>query len=725
MRLILDVYVNVCFETSFHDNYEGAMHKIFYPDSIAIWGLSSKENNIPRLIVQNLIRWGFKGRLFGIHPKGEDGHVDGIRIFKHVNDLPEVPDLGVFLLPARFIPDAVDQAGAFGIKRAAIPSGGFNETGEEGKKLAEQLMANIKKHNMRFVGPNGLTVANTANGLCLPFLPIFSPPRGGMSIITQSGGVGIFLWNLLGDENIGMAKFASIGNKLDISEIDCIEYLGNDPDTKVICLYLESLPQGRAMVEAAMKIDKPLVVFKANTTKAGNKAAMSHTAAISNDDDIIDSAFERAGIIRIDNFADFISAAKVFELPPLMGDRMMVMSPAGGFTVMLADLCEKAGFTFADPGREFYDDLESYVNSGVIKISNPLDLGDIYNPKAFADIFNSALHNDNVDGVVFVTQNPQMPKSDDVFYRMFKTDISKEVIGSIRSSNKPFASCLYAPEKTMSKMKKSLSIPVFNSPETMVNILKKQYEYHKKKAEGPFVTTCPEGMDDASGKAWIDSHPGITGEDTLDFLSMMGISSPQSDVAETKDQAIEIAARIGYPLVMKVVSPDAVHKSDAGGVMVGIKSDQELVVAFDTIRDNLNAYKENARFDGIRIMEMARDGHDMFIGAHVDDSFGPVVSFGFGGIFIEVFADVKHVLCPSNRKEIEGMLKRLKSYKILQGTRGQEQADIDMFVSLIERVSHLMAMYPEIRELDLNPVRVFRQGSGAQALDARIRIVQD
>lgn len=698
------------------------MHKIFYPESIAIWGLSSKENNIPRLIVENLIRWGFKGRLFGIHPKAEDSHVDGIRIFKHVKDLPIIPDLGVFLLPARFIPDAVDEAGQFGIKHAAIPSGGFNESGEEGEKRAEQLMANIRKHGMRFVGPNGLTVANTANGLCLPFLPIFSPPRGGMSIITQSGGVGIFLWNLLGDENIGMAKFASIGNKLDITEIDCIEYLGNDPETKVICLYLESIPQGRAMIEAAMKIDKPLVVFKANTTHAGNKAAMSHTAAISNDEDIINSAFERAGIIRIENFSDFISAAKVFELPPLKGNRLMVMSPAGGFTVMLADLCEKAGFSFADPGQEFFDDLKSYVNSGVIKISNPLDLGDIYNPRAFADIFNSALHNEHVDGVVFVTQNPQMPKSDDVFYRMFKTDISKEVIGSIRSSNKPFAACLYAPEKTMSKMKKSLSIPVFNSPETMVNILRKQHFFHQVKAQGPFVTTRPDGMDEANGKTWVEAHKGITGEDTLDFLTMMGIESPPSNVAATKEEALNVGRRIGYPLVMKVISPDAVHKSDAGGVMVGIQNDRELEQAFDTIRENLNNYKKNARFDGVRIMAMAKDGHDMFIGAHVDDSFGPVASFGFGGIFIEVFADVKHVLCPSNRKEIEEKLKTLKSYKILKGTRGQQKADIDLFMDLIERVSHLMAMYPGIKELDLNPVRVFAQGKGALALDARIRI---
>lgn len=698
------------------------MHKIFYPDSIAIWGLSSKANNIPRLIVENLIRWGFKGRLFGIHPKGAESHVEGIRVYRSVQELPTVPDLAVFLLPAKHIPDAVAEAGEFGIRRAVIPSGGFNETGEEGQKLADRLMENIRRYDMRFMGPNGLTVANTANGLCIPFLPLFSPPRGGMSIITQSGGVGVFLWNLLSDDNIGLAKFASIGNKLDITEIDCIRYFGNDPDTRVICIYLESINNGRELVEAAMSIDKPLVIFKANTTNAGSKAAMSHTAAISNNDAVIDSAFERAGIIRIDNFSDFIAAAKIFELPPLRGDRLMVMSPAGGFTVMLADLCDKEGFTFADPGRAFYEDLEKYVNSGVIKISNPLDLGDIYNPKVFADIFHSVLHNDNVDGAVFITQNPAMPKSDDVFYRMFKTDISKEVIGSIRSSNKPFAACLYAPEKTMSKMKRSLSIPVFDSPETMMKILKKQRFYHQKKSEGPFVTACPEGMDMDKAAAWITTHPGVTGEDALELLDLLGISTLGSSVAQTRAQAVTMAEKIGYPVVMKVVSPDAIHKSEVGGVVVGIHDNSAAEKAFDQIEGNLKKHKPDARFDGVRVMAMAKDGYDMFIGAHVDDAFGPVALFGFGGIWIEVFSDVENVLCPSNRNEIESKISRLKSFKILQGTRGQGQGDVHGYMDMIERVSHLMAAFPEIKELDLNPVRVFSDGSGVAALDVRIRI---
>lgn len=697
------------------------MDKIFNPRSIAIWGLSSKENNIPRLIVENLIRWGFNGRIFGIHPKKAEPHVDGIQIYSKVSDLPAVPDLAVFILPAKYIPGAVDEAGEFGIKRAAILSGGFNEAGEEGEKLAEQLLANIKKHDMRFVGPNGLTVANTANGLCLPFVPLFSPPKGGMSIITQSGGVGLFIWNLLADQKVGLAKFASIGNKLDITEIDCIEYLANDPDTKVICLYLESLPNGRDFIEAAMKIDKPLVVFKSNTTNAGNKAAMSHTAAISNNEDIIDSAFERAGIIRINHFSDFISVAKVFQLPKLKGDRLMLMSPAGGFTVMLADLCEKTGFSFADPGQQFYDELSKYTNAGIINLSNPLDLGDVYNPGAVADMINVALHNDNVDGVVYVTQNPQMPKSDDVYSRMFKTDISKEVTGSVLSSSKPFATCLYGPSATMNKTKKNLSLPVFDSPETMMKVLKHQRFYHAKKEEGPFITERPSGLDQAASQKWLTDNPGTSGEESLELLEHVGIKTARSIVAKDETEALNAAEVIGYPVVMKIVSPDAIHKSEAGGVLVNIKNEEEAKSAFTQIKNNLFDYNKEARFEGIRVMEMAGDGYDMFIGGNVDDSFGPCVIFGFGGIYIEVFSDVQNILAPSNKTEISEKIKRLKSYKILEGTRGQGRGDIEGYIDMIERVSHLMAIFPEIKELDLNPVRILSDGSGVVALDARIR----
>ncbi|PKL37766.1 MAG: hypothetical protein CVV44_15620 [Spirochaetae bacterium HGW-Spirochaetae-1] len=700
------------------------MEKLFYPDSIGIYGLSSKVENIPRLILENLIRWGYGGRIFGIHPSGEELHVNGIKMYRRVEELPDVPDLVVALIPARFVPSVIEECGKAGVSWMAIPSGGFNEFGEEGKKLAEQAMANAQKYGVRFMGPNALTVANTANGLCIPFVPSYSPPQGGFSLITQSGGVGLMLWNLMSDENVGLAKFASIGNKLDVDEVEILEYFGRDPETRVIGMYLESIPRGRELIEAASRINKPVIILKANTSEAGRRAAMSHTAALSNNDSIVSSGFERAGIIRIFNYADFISVAKAFEMPPMMGNRIMVMSPAGGFTVMMADFCEKNGFEFADPGQEFYEGLQKFSNAGVIKFSNPLDMGDIYDIDMYKHIFFSVMHNEEVDGAIFVSQWPHMPKGDDVFYRMFHTDLSNEAIGSILSSGKPMGTCLFGLSKTISMIKQSLNMPIFNTPEEMITALRRQKDFYAHKSRCGDEIRIPTGINDRAAESWIQERSGNIGEEALELLGLYGIPTAPSCTAVTADEAVIAAERLGYPVVMKVMSPEALHKSDAGGVIVGIKDEAETTAAYNTIRDNLSRYNGKARFEGVRIMQMAGDGYDMFIGGNYDESFGPVAFFGLGGIYIEVFRDVQNILCPSCQEEIMEKLKGLKSHAILQGTRGRSAGNIPAYVDLIERVSHLLARFPQIREMDLNPVRVLSDGSGVIVLDARIRIEQ-
>lgn len=698
------------------------MEKLFYPKSIAIIGLSSRPNNIPRLVLEKLIRWGYLGRIFGINPRSSDLHVDGIKMYKDVGELSVIPDLVFILIPARFIPDAIDSCGKAGVKWMAIPSGGFNETGEEGKKLSDLVLQKARQYGIRFVGPNGVTVANTANGLCLPFVPSFSPPKGGLSIITQSGGVGLMLWNLMADENVGMAKFASIGNKLDLDEVDFLEYFGRDPETKVIGLYLESIPRGDRLIEAASRIDKPVIILKANTTDAGKKAAMSHTAALSNNEAIIDAAFERAGITRIYHFNDFISMAKAFDLPPMRGKRIMVMSPAGGFTVMMADICEDSGFEFANPGAAFYDELKNSSNAGVINFSNPLDMGDIYDTKAYPHIFFSVMHNDNVDGAVYVTQWPEMPRGEDVFYKMFHTDLSKEVTGTILSSGKPLGICLFGLSSTISRIKQNLDIPIFNNANEMIRAFKKQYDYYAKKAEGAPVYTLPDGIDIGAAKTWIKGNTGVKGEEALELFQHFGIAIAESAVAKDSNEATAVADCIGYPVVMKIVSPDTIHKSEVGGVITGIQNAEGVRSAFENIRENLYRYKADANFQGVRIMKQAGEGYDMFIGGQFDASFGPVVSFGYGGIYIEVFHDTTNVLCPSSTREIEDKVRKLKSYKILQGARGKGTGDIPGYVAMIERVTHLLHQFPLIRELDINPVRVLADGSGVVALDARLRI---
>jgi acetate---CoA ligase (ADP-forming) len=306
------------------------MDTFFAPASLAVYGLSSKAHNTPRIIVENCLRWGFRGRLFGVNPAATEQDVGGVRVVRSAAELPLTPDLAVLLIPARYVPEAMEDCGRAGITRLAIQAGGFNESSEEGKALAREILRIARRYHMRFVGPNGLALADTSSGLCLPFVPSYPVRKGGFSLITQSGGLGIFLWNLLDNEQVGLAKFASIGNKLNLDECDFLEYFGSDPATTVIGLYLESIGDGRRLVALAERIDKPVIVYKANTTQAGSRAAMSHTASMSNDDAILDAAFARAGIVRIHHFEDFVTTAKAFALPPMRGNRIMVMSPAGG-----------------------------------------------------------------------------------------------------------------------------------------------------------------------------------------------------------------------------------------------------------------------------------------------------------------------------------------------------------------------------------------------------------
>jgi len=698
------------------------MEKLFYPESIVIFGLSSKPNNIPRITLENMLRWGYSGRIFGVNPKSEDPHVDGIKMYRSLDELPEVPDLAYCLIPARFVPEVVDQCGRFGIRRMAISSGGFSEFGEEGRKLSDRTLAAARSHGIRFVGPNGVTVANTANGLCLPFVPLHKAPLGGMSVVSQSGGVALMLFNFLVDENIGMAKFASIGNKLDLDEVDFLEYFIDDPDTTIVCLYLESINRGRRFMEIASRSTKPIVVLKSNTTSAGKKAAMSHTAALSNDDAIIDTAFERSGVIRIGNYHDFLAVVKAFKLPPMKGKRVMVMSPAGGFSVITADLCEKEGFTFADPGQDFYEGLQEFSNAGVIHFSNPLDMGDIYDPKLSAHVITSVMHSKEVDGVLYVGQRPQMPSGENVFYRMFLTDMSKEAWGTILSSGKPLGVCLFGPSRMILQTKRTVNFPVFNSAEEMVRAMAAQMRFHERLRRPPLEHSAPGGIRVRTAQKWMKDRQGDYGEDSMDLLDAFGIPVPRSSVAHDPQQAAAYAKKAPYPLVMKVISPDAIHKSDMGGVVLGIEGPEQVRQAFERIRKNLFSRNRKARFEGVRISAMAPEGTDMFIGGKRDESFGPIVFFGMGGIFIELFRDVQTVLSPADPSEVREKLERLRSGALLKGYRGSARADIDAFVDAVVRVSHLMHTCAAIEELDINPVRVFSKGHGALALDARMRI---
>ncbi|ACL04285.1 CoA-binding domain protein [Desulfatibacillum aliphaticivorans] len=694
------------------------MEKMFNPQSIAMVGLSSNKSNIPRLSLENMLRWGYRGQIFGVNGRNNDAYVDGVKMFREIDELPIIPDIVYSLIPAKLVPDMVERCGKMGVKRMAIPSGGFSEFGGRGDDLAQQTLDAARKYGIRFVGPNGLTLANVKNGLCLPFAPVVKPPLGNISVVSQSGGVGLMIMTHFKAENLGMAKFASIGNKLDLDEVDFLEYFGQDPDTEIIFMYLESIIRGRELAEMASRINKPVVVFKSNTTDSGKRAAMSHTASVSSDDHILDAICKDSGIIRIRHFHDFMAVAKAFKLPPMKGPRVVVMSPAGGLSVMMADLCEESGFEFADPGEAFYESLRNFSNAGVIKFSNPLDLGDIYDPKFVAHVICEVMHSDQVDGAMYVSFTPDMPSGDSVFKMMLRTDLSKESWGAILSSGKPLGAALVTPN--LSPFKQAINVPIFNSPEELVRAMSFQMKYHTRQKQ---MKDC-QGAEDLAGlpeaREWLEARKGPLGEESMELLQACRIPTPKSAAAASVDELEKALNGIPFPVVMKVVSPDALHKSDVGGVQVGVQDVEQAKKAFESIKSNLKSHAPEARFDGVRIAEMAPEGHDLFIGAKRDEVFGPVIVFGMGGIYMEIFKDLATIPCPARKSAVREALSGLKVYKLLQGARGQAPADVDAFVDLVRQISCLMAGFPEIQELDLNPVRVFQKG--VMPLDMRMLV---
>jgi acetyltransferase len=434
------------------------------------------------------------------------------------------------------------------------------------------------------------------------------------------------------------------------------------------------------------------------------------------------TAFEEAGIIPIHNYGDLVAVAKAFELPPMRGKRIMVMSPAGGFAVIGADLCEKAGFEFAHPGEDFYKSLSTFSNAGVIRFSNPLDMGDIYDSKMAAHAVYELMHNDSVDGAIYIGQRPKMPGGQSVFRDMFLADLSKETYGSILSSGKPLGVCLYGLSGYLHTVKEQTNFPIFNNPEEMVRALSFQRNWHARKQICSDTAYDTPSFSAKLLRTWINTHGRIIGEESLEFLNLCGIPVAASVIAKDEEEAVKAARQMGFPVVMKVVSPDALHKTDAGGVVLGVRDDDEVKKCFARIRENLEVYKKGTSFEGIRIQKMAGEGYDMFIGGKFDQSFGAVVVFGFGGIYVEVFKDIKVCLCPSNTFFVGKKVGSLQSYAMLKGSRGMTPADIDGYVDAIVKVSRLLAEFPEIKELDINPIRLYKDGAGLCALDARMVI---
>ncbi len=694
------------------------MREIFYPNSVAVVGVSSNPDNLGRNIVLNLIDFGFGGIVYAVGPRG--GIFATRRIYKSVLDIPDHVDLAIILVPAKAVPAVLEECGQKGVRWAVIETAGFREYSDEGRQIEDDVVEMAAKYGIRFVGPNCIGVISMESGLSVPF-PRLKPfiSKGDVSIITQSGGVGLSVMNHMANEGIGLNKFVSAGNMLDISAEELLEYMIEDEGTKIIFMYLESIRDGRQLMEIARRSPKPILVFKSNVGQLGKNIAASHTASLSSDDRVVDAAFRQCGITRIHDATMLSNYMKTLRLPPMRGCNLAIISRSGGHAIVAADACEVSGFNLAEFPEPFIREIEKQFRASVIKLTNPLDLGDLFDLDVYYDIVDRTLRQENVDGVVFLLTSLTQSERDE----------TRELVGRLaelcRRHDKPIALYVSTEAEESSHLRKMYDFPIFTQIVETFRALEMSYKHAQEVVEVQAEEEIPVfAVDKEPVEHLIQAGMG-EGRDLLlheavEVLEHYGIPIARSVQAATAEEAQAAAESIGYPVAMKVISEHISHKSDVGGVQLNLRNGPAVIEAFEDMTERIHRAYPDARIDGVLVQPMAVGGRELILGGRQDEQFGPVVLVGLGGIFVEIFEEVAVRVAPISRREALAMVEELRGAPILMGARGDKRFDIDAVVEAILRLGQLLCDFPQIQELDINPLRVFYEGEGCRALDARI-----
>lgn len=691
------------------------MRGFFEPESVAVVGVSNSLDNLGWLISANLRTFGYSGAVHEVGPKG--GSIFGRPIYRSLQEIPDPVDLAVLLTPAPVVPEILEECGRLGIRRVVIESGGFEEYGEEGRRLSARVQEVAARHQIRFIGPNCLGVFNCRSGLATTFGPLEPAIRaGGVSVLSQSGGVMISILNALTSEGLGVAKLVSMGNKLDVDENDLLEYLIDDPETQVICMYLEGISEGRRLMELARRADKPILVHKSNIGTAAGRIAASHTAALAADDRVVDVALRQAGIARFRSTGTLVHYLKALALPPMRGSRVAVLSRSGGHAVIAADECERNGLDLVLLPQAFLDAAQQRLRANVVRLTNPMDLGDLFDLDVYRDLAEATLTMDEVDGMVFMhtyVSGPEGAGSEVLFRRLHVLS---------EQADKPVAVHPDTSAAEVSRLKVVLPGPVFDEPSEAVQALALRRDFGRDAAPD---AGRPNGPADRSRVEEVLARCRAEGRhlllsEALAVAAAYGVPVAAGRLATDEEEAVAAAAEVGYPVALKVVGPDLSHKSDVGGVRLDLVGEAAVRAAYGEMMSAVGARAPGAAVRGALVQPMVPGGRDLIIGARFDPDFGHVVLAGMGGIFVEVLGDAALRVAPFGRATAEAMLRELRAYRVLEGVRGQRPADLPALVEVIGAVTRLVTDFPEIREIDLNPVRVMEAGEGCLALDARM-----
>jgi acetate---CoA ligase (ADP-forming) len=689
------------------------LRKIFYPERVAVFGVSDSPTNLARVIIENCTYAGFKGTIYPVGRSG--GQLDGQRIFRDVAEIDVVPDLAVLLIPAETIAEALDACGRKGIRHAVIETGGFSEFGSDRVKLEKEILDIASTWNMTIMGPNCIGVINMEIGLTLPFVPFDRTEArvGKISIISQSGGIihDILRRSVL--ENLPLNKLASIGNKLLLDENDVIEFLIADPGTHIIGCYLENIRDGRRLMRLASSTEKPIVVVKSNRNPSSHEIARFHTSALAGDDIVADAALRQGAIHRARATAEMVNWFKAFTLPAMRGPRVIAMARSGGQCVLLADAADRQGLELVPLSDRLRDRWRQRVRAGVIQPTNPVDLGDVFDIQFYIELIELALQEREVDGVIFYHDfgdAPDVPPT--------RTLIERTKAFTERYS-KPVALCMIPDKENWFSMKETAEFPIFPDAETAAQALVVSLNHFRDASKRVGEARTPSAAGQAAGslvrsfgspaKQPSGAPEILSALETYDLLRSYGVPVPESALVKKRKEAIEAAHRIGYPVALKVVSPFLLHKTDNKGVQLNLTGDHAVG----------RALKEMPA-DQYLLQKMVSNGYETIIGGKQDPEFGPVVLFGLGGIFAEVFRDTAIRVAPIDKAVAAEMVEETRAAIILRGYRGKPPADLKALLSCITSISRLLTDHPEIITLDVNPLIVLPDGQGCAAVDVRI-----
>ncbi len=694
---------------------------IFSPQSVAVVGASTIPGKVGHDIFLNILQGDYKGALYPVNPKAK--YVRSVRAYPTITDLPEAVDLAILVLPPKASLKAVEEAAEKGIKGIVIVSAGFREVGEQGRKIEDEIVSTCRSAGIRMIGPNCLGVINANPSVRLN--ASFSnrmPEFGNISFISQSGALCAAVLDFASDRGFGFSKFVSIGNKADVDEMELLDFLHQDPETDVIMVYLEGIRRGPEFIEIAKRITSgerpiPILVTKSGRTSAGQRAAASHTGSLAGSEGIYDAFFQQTGIIRADSIEDLFNYANAFSSKKTTaGNRVGIITNAGGPGIVATDMTVSSGLVLAKFSPETEEVLTSHLPA-TANVHNPVDvIGDAPEDR-YENAVAAVIRDEGVDGAIVILTPQSMTNA---------LGTAQAVARIEKRTHKPVLCCFMGVIDVSAGVKylQEEGIPVFRFPEQAAKAFGALYQFSRwvnRQHLADFVLKHDkERAWEIIQEAMDQGRQSLNEAEGGELLRCYGFETLPSIIAKTRDEAGEFVESIQAPVVLKIVSPQILHKSDVGGVVLNINDSKTAMKEFDAIVERSLRQVPDAQIEGVLVQKMTENqGQEIILGMNRYPMYGPLLMFGLGGIFVEIFRDVVFRVAPIGRNEARRMINSIRGKKILQGFRGKAPRDIEALERSLVSLSDMVTNHPEIAEMDINPLMVYEKGKGAVVADCR------